>query len=72
MSSNKPRKKLPNRISFSLGFETIFLREASVHKMEQNDCSAGNQSQRRHALHTEEETILYKDTVDTNSTIYTF
>lgn len=33
-----------------------------MHKVEQSECSAGNQSQRRHALQTEEETTFHKDT----------
>lgn len=69
---NQEKKGSQSHFLFIWLWEYFFLREVSVHKVEQSECSAGNQSQRRHALHTEEETTLHKDTADRSGTIYIF
>lgn len=72
----QPRKKKKGSfpIAFSFhGFENIFLKEVSVHKVEQSECSPGNRSQRRRILPTEkEDTSLHKDSVCRKITIYIF
>lgn len=68
----QPRKKkgsFPITFTFH-GFENIFLKEVSAHKVEQSECSPGNRSLRKHTLPTEEETTLHKDSVCRNSIIY--
>lgn len=69
---NQEKKGSQSHFLFIWLWEYFFLREVSVHKVEQSECSAGNQSQRRHALHTEEETTLHKGTADRSGTIYIF
>lgn len=71
VSCHNQEKGFPIAFPFHMALRIFFLRKASMHKVEQSECSAGNQSQRRHALQTEEETSSHKDRVTRKSTIHT-